>query len=305
MRIARHAFAKINLDLRIVGVRSDGYHDLSTVFQTIDLHDTLFFDACADDAPLILECRDAAVPAGRANLVWRAAARLWERLGRGGEPRGVHVTLVKRIPAEGGLGGGSADAAVALAALAGLWRASLDGRALTEIASELGADVAFFLRGGTARGVGRGHELEAWPDAPPLEVVLVFPTFGVSTADAYRWYDESGAESGVAPLAAPADTAWRDWLSGCRNDLERPVFLHHPALSEIKDAVRAEGAVLALLAGSGSTVFGLFDAPARADQAAAVLRRLGLEARRARLLSRRGYASRAFGSTGGAALPQG
>jgi 4-diphosphocytidyl-2-C-methyl-D-erythritol kinase len=300
----RRACAKVNLDLRVGRPDADGYHPLSTVFQTIALHDTLTFEPCAGE-PFALSCDDPAVPADERNLVWRAAAAVWSASGRAGEPRGVRVHLRKGIPAQGGLGGGSADAGVSLVAFDAVWRTALGRDRLTALAARLGADVAFFLVGGTARGTGRGDRLEPWPDLPHLEVVLALPPFGVATGEAYRWLDEAGRLAEPAELGAPAAPPldWREWLARGRNDLEPAVFAQHPLLGDLCEDLRARGAVQARMSGSGSTVFGLFTRAIEADAAAAALGREGVVTCRSHTLGRERYVAGAFGPAGEAALP--
>ncbi len=145
----------------------------------------------AGRGPLSLTCDDPQVPTDRRNLAWKAASLLWReaRLGRG-EPRDVAIHLQKRIPAEAGLGGGSADAAVTLLGLNRLWKLKLDAASLSRLGARIGADVPFFLVGGTALGLGRGDDIYPLTDMPKVYVVLIRPGFGVSTVEAYRWYDE-------------------------------------------------------------------------------------------------------------------
>ena len=181
-RLVARAHAKVNLDLRVLGSRPDGFHELRTVFQTIELHDTLI--AIERPGPFGLKCRTSGVPLDDTNLVWRAAAGLWTALGRAGEPRDAVVTIEKTIPMEAGLGGGSADAAAALHALARLW-GGVPVTLLREVGSGIGADVAFFLSGGTALGLGRGEEIYPLVDLPAHWIVIVRPPFGVSTGEAY------------------------------------------------------------------------------------------------------------------------
>ncbi len=185
------AFAKINLTLRVLGLRPDGFHDLRTTFQSIALHDTLTCRARPGDFRIV--CNDPACPSGESNLVWQAAERVWAAGGRRGAPRDVEVRLVKRIPMEAGLAGGSSDAAAAVRAFAALWRVDLNGGRAHEIASALGADVPFFLEGGTALGVERGDVVYPLIDAPRMSVVVVVPSFGVSTREAFGWWDAAGA----------------------------------------------------------------------------------------------------------------
>ena len=155
-RLVALAHAKVNLDLRVLGTRADGFHELRTVFQTIELHDSL---TCIEQpGAFTLRCRTPGVPVDDSNLVWRAAASLWKALGREGDPRDTVVVLEKTIPMESGLGGGSADAAAALVGLGRLW-GGVPVTLLRDVAPGIGADVAFFLSGGTALGLGRGEEI--------------------------------------------------------------------------------------------------------------------------------------------------
>ncbi|MBM3781841.1 MAG: 4-(cytidine 5'-diphospho)-2-C-methyl-D-erythritol kinase [Acidobacteria bacterium] len=259
------AFAKINLDLRVLGVRPDGYHELRTVFQTLRLHDTLTF--VRRPGPLTLTCRTPGVPTDHHNLVWKAAAGLWrERFGARRAPEGVAVHLVKRIPAEAGLGGGSADAAAALRGLDQLWSIGADEDTLVRVASGIGADVPFLLRGGTALGLGRGDAIYPLEPLPSVWVALVRPPFGVSTVEAYRWWDADPGRSPRTPVASPPP-AWPHWARILGNDLEPPVARRHPTIARIRRALLREGAFASAMSGSGSTVFGLFTSAARARAA--------------------------------------
>jgi 4-diphosphocytidyl-2-C-methyl-D-erythritol kinase len=243
--------AKINLTLRVLGVRADGYHALETTFQSIALHDTLTIRASR--GPFRLECDDPACPSDRTNLVWRAAVRVWKASGRRGAPRGLVVHIVKRIPIQAGLGGGSSDAAAALGALGRRWRVS--GARLRTIAASLGADVPYFFEGGTVLGVERGDLLFPQPDHPAAWVVLVLPGFGVSTKDAYGWFDRDRGSK------TPA----------LQNDLQAPVAKRHPEIARLVRVLRRLGAESAAMSGSGSAVFGLFKKRPRALRAARVL----------------------------------
>jgi 4-diphosphocytidyl-2-C-methyl-D-erythritol kinase len=197
------ALAKTNFRLEVIGRRPDGYHEIDTVFQTIDLADTL--EVSAAPREITLECSDPSIPSDGRNLVVRAAERLRRERGVAG---GARIRLEKRIPAGGGLGGGSSDAAVALLLLARLWKIDADAPALAALGADLGSDVPFFFTGGTARGRGRGEIVEALPDAPPRALILVVPPFSISTAEVYsRWRPgnavvPSGSVFGVNSLAS-------------------------------------------------------------------------------------------------------
>ncbi|MEZ5421292.1 MAG: 4-(cytidine 5'-diphospho)-2-C-methyl-D-erythritol kinase [Vicinamibacterales bacterium] len=220
------AFAKINLDLRILGLLPDGYHEVRTVLQSLRLHDSLTFTPAR--GRFAIACDVPGVPTDARNLIWRAAALLDQAIrGRRGGPTGVRVTLAKRIPAEAGLGGGSSDAAATLLALSTLWGLDLDLPTLLRLGARLGADVPFFLSGGTALGAGRGDDISPLREPPRVSVVLVKPAFGVSTPDAYRWHDEDGpGRAGRPRRRLPA--GWPAWAASVRNDLEPPVVRRHP-----------------------------------------------------------------------------
>lgn len=290
-RVVARAHAKVNLDLRVLGTRPDGYHELRTVFQTIELHDTL--TAQEKPGPFALKCRTPGVPLDEKNLVWRAAAGLWKALGRAGEPSDTVIALEKAIPLEAGLGGGSADAAATLLALARLW----GGAALSllrEVAAGVGADVPFFLSGGTALGLGRGEEIYPLVDLPRHWIVLVQPPFGVSTAEAYAWYDDDRAAGVREPrielqiLPVP----WPSRAAQMVNDLEAPVTRRHPEITALKTALRESGAIATAMSGSGSAIFGLFRTRAAAARALRPLSRMGARVLLSRTLSRAEYEAR-------------
>ena len=284
--ITVRAPAKINLSLRVVGVRDDGYHELRTIFQSIALHDTLTIRRRR--GPFALLCDDPACPADRTNLVWRAARRVWAASGRRGALRDVEIRIAKRIPPQAGLGGGSSDAAAVLRALGTLWHAT-DVR-LREIAASLGADVPYFFEGGTALGLDRGDVLYPLVDHRAAWVTLVLPGYGVSTAEAYAWWDEFGGPHKARPthvgrtlLGPPLDL---------RNDLQGPVAAHHPEIAQMASALRRAGAFQAAMSGSGSAVFGLFEGRPAADRAARALGGRGDTARRTlvtRIVNRAAY----------------
>ncbi len=274
IRIRAHA--KINLHLRVGPRRADGYHDIDTIFQSLDLHDTLICDA--RPGPFALSCDAPGVPTDDSNLVARAARLLADAAGRPCE--GVAVHIDKRIPTQAGLGGGSADAAAALVALARVWRidTGTDGVDLFALGRRLGADVSFILHGGTMRGVGRGDDLARLPAFPPSQVLIVMPDVGVSTADAYRWHDEAAGDAGwpgdvPLPAAGGADAAaaWRAVEARFANDFEGPVGARHPAIPATLARLREAGASLARMSGSGASMFGLFETRDRAEAAAARL----------------------------------
>src|SRR6185369_4079609 len=291
LRLTVRAHAKVNLDLRVLGVRADGYHELRTVFQTIALHDTL---VCAEQpGPFTIACRTPGVPLDANNLVWQAAAALWTALGRGGGIRDAVVRIEKAIPVEAGLGGGSADAAAALVALGRLWGGA-PITLLREVGAAIGADVPFFLSGGTALGLGRGEEIYPLVDLPPHFVVIVRPPFGVSTAEAYAWYDEdrtAGLRENREFQMLPVP--WPTRAAQMINDLEPPVMRRHQEIGALKATLRELGATAAAMSGSGSAVFGLFRSRAAAERAVKPLSRNGARALITRTVSRAEHERRA------------
>jgi 4-diphosphocytidyl-2-C-methyl-D-erythritol kinase len=286
------AFAKINVDLRVLGVRPDGFHDLRTVFQSLAVHDVLTFTRRT--GPFAIECDDSTLPVDRRNLVWKAASLLWRTVGRrrSETPRDVVVGLRKRIPQAAGLGGGSADAAMALLALSRLWDLDVDLPTLSRLAARLGADVPFFLVGGTALGLGRGDDIYPLADLPRTHVVVVRPRFGVATTDAYAWYDAEPRRTIREPVRKGVPASWPDWSMNVRNDLEPAVTRHHPTIARIRHLLLEAGAVVAAMSGSGSAVFGLFERLEAARRTSTDLTRPGWQVVYTRTLSRSEYGQR-------------
>jgi 4-diphosphocytidyl-2-C-methyl-D-erythritol kinase len=289
IRLTVRAYAKVNLDLRVLGIRpEDGYHELRTVFQTIELHDVLTYEA--RPGPFTLKCRVPGIPLDASNLVWKAAQALWKALGRVGDLCDTVITIDKKIPAEAGLGGGSADAAATLLALARLWGGA-PVSLLREVGAPLGADVPFFLSGGTALGLGRGEEIYPLVDLPPHYVAVVLPPFGVSTREAYGWYDEdrtSGLRDESRELQM-LPVPWPSRAAQMVNDLEPPVARRHPEIAALKGQLKEAGAVAAAMSGSGSAVFGLFRTRPAAERALKPLCRHGNRGFVTRTLSRAGH----------------
>ena len=289
-RIRVRAFAKINLTLRVLSSRPDGYHELRTTFQSIALHDTIEF--AASGGGFSLACDDPRCPTEN-NLIERAAGRLWREAGHRAAPPGIAVRLRKRIPLEAGLGGGSSDAAATLRALNQLWHLGLDDDRLIGIGRDLGADVPFFFHGGTMLGLERGDLLFRLADWPPAPLVVAFPGFGVSTREAFGWFDRH-REAGPRPPRSAARP--RRLMADRRlppgelvNDLQPAVAARHPALARIVSALGREGASHAAMTGSGSTVFGVFESAERAATAAEGLARRRVPALVTRTLSRAAF----------------
>lgn len=251
------AYGKINLTLKVLGQRADGYHNLSTLFQSIALADTLTFSRCREG--IHLETSGLPVPEGPENLAYRAAARLQSRYGF----PGVRISLKKQIPLAAGLGGGSADAAATLTGVNALFNLGLTPGQLAREGAALGSDVPFCVIGGTALGQGRGEELFLLPPPPVLWLVLVKPPFGVSTATIYHnWETSSGREALDIPDEEKALAAIRrgdraGLLASMGNDLEAVTCRLYPEVRTIKRRLLAEGAERAVMCGSGPAVFGV------------------------------------------------
>jgi 4-diphosphocytidyl-2-C-methyl-D-erythritol kinase len=291
VRITVAAPAKVNLRLRVGPPDGSGYHGVSTLLCTLKLADTVVVEEGDGSGPPALETAFEAPLTGppdlgppAANLAVRAAEAFAARAGVEGNPR---IRLIKRIPAGAGLGGGSSDAAAVLRALHRLHPGRLDGPDLLQLAADLGSDVPFFVLGTPlARGEGRGERVTALAPLPARPVVVALPPFPIATAAAYRWLDEhrdgtagrdpTEGEPLLAGTQAPgADrgpTSWESVNERAGNDFEAPVFQRHPELAAVRDDLREGGARPALLAGSGSTVFGVFEETAAAREAALALR---------------------------------
>jgi 4-diphosphocytidyl-2-C-methyl-D-erythritol kinase len=248
--------AKVNLHLEVLGRRPDGYHELRTVFAAAGLWDELTLETAPAGVAELCVVPAGAAPVGPENLAVRAVRAL---AATAGGAHGARVTLRKAIPMGGGLGGGSADAAAALVGAARLWKIDMEPRALVEVASTLGADVPFFLVGGVAWGVGRGSQVAPLPDLPPWWLVLLPGPAPIATAEVYRALDARALDGGGD------DEIYRWVASGgslpigrCRNDLQPTVVERWPEVAERLARVRATGPMLAMLSGSGGTVFGLY-----------------------------------------------
>jgi len=262
--------AKINLHLEILGRRRDGFHELRTLFQSIDLFDRLW----ASEAPPG-ELNLGVDPAGgygshADNLVLRAARSLADFTG---VTAGAELRLEKNIPVRGGLGGGSADAAAALVLLDRLWGCDLDELDLHRLAAGLGSDVPFFLHGGLALGIGRGDEVFELPDQEALAVVVAVPNVGVSSASAYdcvgSWLTSNRPEGNLYAFAAGL-RGKLDWRV-MTNELEEVVVSSRPEVGEVLRILRSSGSLHASLSGSGAASFAVFDDPRAARRAAAEL----------------------------------
>ena len=272
MRVTVPSFAKLNLDLRVLSKRSDGYHDLRTIFQTISLKDTLRIDfELAKRTQIEL---DSSIEIAD-NLVVRAARLILEQTKT---KANVRFALNKQIPMGAGLGGGSSNAAATLIALSALVRKPPPFAKLSAMAATLGSDVPFFLHGGTALGLGRGTELYPLPDLPTHPALIVSTGVHVSTAEAYRSLGRTVAN---AATLTSESSGLSEFQSACwslgetavanltfKNDFEDAVFQVYPQLAALLRKLRKLGAKPARMTGSGSAVFGVFASAAQVKRAA-------------------------------------
>ncbi len=260
--VSVEAFAKINLGLAVTAARPDGYHDIETLFQSVSLSDTLALAALESSSGVSLSVHGFSVPEGPDNLAWRAAEAALAEFGC----PGVSIDLTKRIPVAAGLGGGSADAAAVLVGVDALFDIGAPRDTLVDVAAALGSDVPFMLSGGTALGTGRGQSLERLPALSGVWFVLVTPRFGVSAGEAYRMarigLTEPVSFIRVNCLAVRQGDV-PTLAKGLRNDLEAGVVSAYPEVARVKDALLEQGALAAVMSGSGPTVVGLVkDEPA-------------------------------------------
>jgi 4-diphosphocytidyl-2-C-methyl-D-erythritol kinase len=257
--ITLHAPAKINLYLKILGRRPDGYHELETLMQKVALYDALEL-SLTDEPGISLSCPDADLPEDERNIAFRAARLFLSRTGRARQ--GVQIVLRKRIPTAAGLGGGSSDAAAVLKGLNQLLRTGFPAEELAAMGLQLGADVPLFIHDFPAAwATGIGERLEAAEPLRGCKALLVNPGIAVSTKWVYQQFSERIAlTEAAAPftLSSPLSRAWRHLPSELFNDFEAVTAARHSEISSLKKRLLAAGASKALMSGSGSTVFGLF-----------------------------------------------
>lgn len=280
MTMKEFAPAKINLFLDVIRKREDGYHDLGTVFQTVDVGDTLEFSA-RDDGEIHLEYNNPQEYPVESDLVYKAAVALRSHVGN--NDLGADIFLDKIMPLGAGLGGGSADAAAALRALNRLWELRLPPAELERVGAKLGADVPFLVRGGTAFAEGIGERLSFITplDLPAGEVLLIAtPHDSVPTKDAYAGVPKSGPDrwEGYKLAWETASDAERSFggplldSGAFFNAFEISVFPKHPLVAAMKDKFLDLGARVALMSGSGASVFGIFADRTTAETAAETLK---------------------------------
>jgi len=262
MSLILKAPAKINWFLFVLGRRPDGYHDIATALECIDLFDTLEFEKSNS-----VEIEGLSSIPLKENLIYKAVSIVKERFGI---KKGVSIRVQKTIPIASGLAGGSTDAAATLKGLNILWGLDIDDNTLKEISISLGSDVPFFLDGLCALAEGKGHILTPIPTRLPCTLLLVKPPIGVSSGWAYsetkRYYSPKKSELDSI-IRAISERDFGVIKEKCSNGLEPSVFRKYPLISEIKERLYAEGAVFSIMSGSGSTVFGVFEDELRAERA--------------------------------------
>lgn len=253
-RVQLRAAAKVNLALEVLGKREDGYHELVTVLQSVDLADRIVLEAATT---VELKVTDATLPTDEGNLVWRAAMLLRDAAGI---DRGARITLDKRIPIAAGLGGGSSDAAATLLGLSRLWGLRWSTKRLDALAVRLGMDVPFFLQGGRQLATGRGERLRPLPSVRGLALVLANPNVPLSTREVYSRVPPTLRGDGLRTRALIAALATGDSsrvAANLYNDLEPVVEPLCPAVPRLKRALLDAGALGAVMSGSGPTVLGV------------------------------------------------
>jgi len=259
------SFAKINLGIEVLGKRDDGYHEIKTLFQSVNLFDLLSFFPCTQNE-IILKGDDNSIPWDGSNLIHKAATLLKERHGI---KTGVEIHVTKNIPAGKGLGGGSSNAAVTLLVLNKMWKIGLEKDVLRDLGAQLGADIPYFFEGGLCLGQGKGDLLFPQEDLNSFLCVLVLPSVSLSTAAVYEG-------SRVSLTSQDKDSKIIRFLDSrdlglLKNDLEETVFRSYPQIKAIKSLIQEQGSELALMSGSGSAVFGLFHQRKKAKKALGTL----------------------------------
>jgi 4-diphosphocytidyl-2-C-methyl-D-erythritol kinase len=266
--VQARAFAKINVGLKVLGKRPDGYHEIRTIYQTVGLADYLQVSVSQRQSGIRLGCDLQELTSGRDNLVYRAA-ELWKdaRAFKGG----ISLRLEKKIPIGAGLGGGSSDAAATLLALERLTSNRLDTAVLLQLAARLGSDVPLFLLGGRVLGCGRGEEIYPLTDLPVRYCLIAFPGFSVSTAEAYAELDlrltQDKENRRINVLGKRSPFPLEAW-GPAENDFELFVFARWPELARVKRQLIRAGAETASLTGSGSALYAVYESAQQLNRAA-------------------------------------
>ena len=265
--------AKINLFLRILGKRADGYHDIVSLMQKITLYDELTF--LPRPKGIVLQCPNSDLPISEDNLIFRAAEAVFAYTGYSS---GIEITLTKNIPVAAGLGGGSSDAATTLLALNEMCQLGLTKVELMKIGAKLGADVPFFIFGSSAFAQGIGEKLKAWKNPLKLNLVLINPCFSLSTKLVYESLNLRLTKKRIN-YSIPRFSELGDIIREMHNDLETASLRMHPELTDIKQLLLRHGALSAMMSGSGPTVFGIFTDESSAKKAAGDLSKISHQGR--------------------------
>ena len=267
------AFAKLNLYLGIHGLREDGYHELETVFQAIDLCD-LVSVSVHHQGGISLRCNLPYLPTDNRNLAVKAAEAFFRVSGV--ENTGLNINIKKIIPVGAGMAGGSSDAAAVLRGLDALFGNSLGREGLTELAASVGSDVAFCVAGGTALATGRGEKLMDLPPLPPCSLVICKPEFSISTPELFRKLDQANLRrhpDTVGILSALAQGQLKEVCRRMYNVFEDVDDRRLRTVSEIKGVMLDSGALGSIMTGTGSAVFGIFEQEDRAENAVELLKK--------------------------------
>jgi 4-diphosphocytidyl-2-C-methyl-D-erythritol kinase len=329
MPVTARSYAKINIGLSIGARRDNGFHDLHTVYQTVDACDVIKVQF-AKGMGIEIRCKDQRVPADETNTCYRVAERVLRKIKQRGK---LTITIEKNLPVQGGLGAGSSNAVATMLALEKELKEPLSPEDRLNIAAEVGSDLPLFLVGGTCLGIGRGEQVFPLADLPAIHCVIATPDRAVSTPEAFADWDHKFAESGLShdpkklskltqstgsDTITPFSRAVFTWLmgtstgvptlggdraetllldlvrAGIENDFERVVFPKHPELRDVKRVLEREGARYASLSGSGSALYGLFPTAEAAQKAAAKLSGGGVPAQATSTLTRAEYWQKMF-----------
>ncbi|MFA5880926.1 MAG: 4-(cytidine 5'-diphospho)-2-C-methyl-D-erythritol kinase [Eubacteriales bacterium] len=269
-KITLKARAKINLTLDVLGKRPDGYHEVEMVMQTIGLHDELMIEDA--ESGITVTTNNPGLPGGESNTAYRAAKMMIDSLQI---DRGVKIHIIKGIPVSAGLAGGSTDAAAVIKGLNHLWNLNLSREDLVTRAAQIGSDVPFCIRGGTALARGRGELLAELPDIPEIWLVLAKPLLEVSTAEIYQNFDPRRVierPNTGAMIKAVRDGNISGITENLANVLESVTLSRYPVVLQVKQAMEDSGVRRALMSGSGPTVFGLVDSQIKAKMTVTRLR---------------------------------
>lgn len=258
------SYAKVNLGLEVLGKREDGYHEVRTILQTVSLHDKVTIKLQGEG--IKIRSNSPWVPCNEKNLAYKAAAAL---LKRSKSKCGAKITIKKNIPIGAGLGGGSSNGAAALLGLNRLLDLRLSYEELEELGREIGVDVPFFLKGGTALACGRGDKLRFFQRTPCFWGLIVFPNFSVSTSWAYENLElPMKPSSNIEKLVEAAEQGdLKEIAANLQNRFETIIFQKYPLLESMKKALKAKGALGGSLCGSGSSLFGIFEDKETAERA--------------------------------------